>query len=463
MNILAFSIIIYLIGSLLIGYWASLRVKTSGDFLLAGRNLPLFLSSFALFATWFGAETIFGATSEFIDKGLIGVIEDPFGGALCFLLYGLFFAKPLYRLNILTLSDLFKLKFGKKVEFISAIFLVPSYFGYVAAQLVALSFVLHLIFPVTIFQGIIIGSVLATFYTLLGGMWSISVTDFVQSLVIIVGLLIVSISLFFDIKDLDISSQLITKSLQFFPNPNSEIKWSSWLATWAVLGLGSIPSQDIFQRTMSSKSENVARNSCFYGAGLYLIFAMLPLFIGFCIKVLDFPVGDDLQLGFPKLILDRMPVAVQIMFFGALISAILSTVSAAILAPASIIAENLIKPNFKKSISDRKLLMYSRISVLFVALVSSILANFENNIFQLVAQSSIISMVTLLAPMWAAIYAKNKSELSMIVAMLIGFLSWICLEYIFEITFPSFIIATLLSFLTVIFFDRILISKNLVR
>ena len=107
--------------------------------MLAGRSLPISLSVAALFATWFGSETVFGASSEFLKGGLYGVIEDPFGAALCLVLFGLFFARKLYDLNLLTLGDYFKVRYGKKIELVAAAFLAPPYVGYIAAQLVTMS------------------------------------------------------------------------------------------------------------------------------------------------------------------------------------------------------------------------------------------------------------------------------------------------------------------------------------
>src|SRR5690349_5477048 len=95
-------ILIYLLANLGIGWWASRRVRSVQDFALAGRRLPLVLAASTLFATWFGSETVLGASSEFVEKGLIGVIEDPFGAALCLVLVGLFYARKLYQLDMLT-------------------------------------------------------------------------------------------------------------------------------------------------------------------------------------------------------------------------------------------------------------------------------------------------------------------------------------------------------------------------
>src|SRR3990170_4219526 len=153
--------------------------------MLAGRSLPLMLSSAALFATWFGSETVFGASSEFLEGGLYGVIEDPFGAALCLLLFGMFFAGRLYRMKLLTLGDFFKVKYGRSTELVASIFLAPPYIGYIAAQLVAMGLILNVVAGLTLWIGIVISAFIVTVYTYIGGMWAITITDFIQTLVLI--------------------------------------------------------------------------------------------------------------------------------------------------------------------------------------------------------------------------------------------------------------------------------------
>ena len=113
--------------------------------MLAGRSLPLALSSAALFAIWFGSETVFGASGEFLKGGLYSVIEDPFGGALCLMLFGLFYARKLYGMNLLTLGDFFEVRYSKRTELVASFFLAPPYAGYIAAQLVAMGLILNII------------------------------------------------------------------------------------------------------------------------------------------------------------------------------------------------------------------------------------------------------------------------------------------------------------------------------
>lgn len=182
-------VLLYLLFNMGIGYWASRRVHNTKDSLLAGRQLPFYISTTVVFATWFGSETLLGASSEFAAHGLLGVIEDPFGAALCLVLVGVFFAKRLYRMNLLTLGDYYRVRFNKTTEQLAAFFMVISYFGWIAAQMVALGIVMNQVFGISTTSGILIGSGIVVGYTFLGGMWSVSVTDFVQSVMIIGGLL----------------------------------------------------------------------------------------------------------------------------------------------------------------------------------------------------------------------------------------------------------------------------------
>ncbi len=123
--------------------------------MLAGRSLPLLLSASALFATWFGSETVFGASSQFLQGGLYSVIEDPFGGALCLVLFGLFFARKLYNMNLLTLGDYFEVRFGRRTGLVASASLAPPYVGYIAAQLVAMGLILNVVAGTPLWLGVV--------------------------------------------------------------------------------------------------------------------------------------------------------------------------------------------------------------------------------------------------------------------------------------------------------------------
>ncbi|WP_210466381.1 sodium:solute symporter family protein [Rufibacter roseolus] len=423
---LVFFVLLYLALNVLLGLWAARRVHNTSDFMLAGRALPLPMATAVVFATWFGSETILGASAEVAEDGLIGMVEDPLGAALCLVLVGLFFAKKLYRMNLLTFGDFYRVKFGRTTEIIASFCLVISYFGWVAAQMVALGISFNLLLGTTLVQGILIGSFLVVLYTYFGGMWSVSVTDYLQTIMIILGLLIVT---WWVMREKPFSEVTVTLPPDFYritPKMGTSFSgWLNYLALWMTIGLGSIPQQDVFQRVMSSKSEKVAINASLLAALLYVTVALLPLILALYAKVLHpHLLNNDAQMLVPSLILGSSPMVIKVLFFGALISAIISTASGAILAPASILSENLLRPFFQ-DITDKKLLALSRGSVLIVSVISLGFALSRNNIHELVSESSALSLVSLLVPLVAGIYLKKASATAAILSMVLGMGAWL--------------------------------------
>ncbi len=441
-------VILYLAGNIVLGVWVSRRIHNSNDFLTAGRNLPLALSSFALFALWYGSETIFGASSVFMEEGLYGVIEDPFGAALCLVLFATFFARRLYRMNIWTLGDLFRLRFGRGVELIASGFMILSFFGYAAAQLVALGILFQSVIDVDLTTGILISAVVVGFYTMIGGMWAISVADFFQSIVIILGL---SWVVYILLRDAGGLNEVVNKApdgfFRFTPETNSATEWSQYISAWAVLGLGSLASQDIFQRFNSARTERASVMSGYLGALIYLVFAMFPLIIGLVIRV-SYPeyMEQDNQLSIPALIRDHTTLPVQVMLLGALMSAIFSTCSGAVLAPASLLAENIIRPLMgNKQLTDARMLKLTRGSVILIVMVAATLALGRQDIYALVGESSVLGLVSILVPMCFALFSNIISRNGALLSMFLGISAWLISAYVFPTAFPALIIGGLTS------------------
>jgi SSS family transporter len=446
---LATAILGYLALNLAIGLWASRKISSTRDFVLAGRQLPLLLAASATFATWFGSESIMGAPAEFVKHGLIGVIEDPFGAALCLLLVGLFYARKFYQMNIITFCDFFRIRFGREAELLSALLIIPSYFSWIAAQLLAMGIVLKVIFGWSLTACILSSSVVVVLYTIWGGMWSISVTDFFQTITIIIGLLIIAFTLYDEVGGIQpIRAALPEGFLRAWPERNVASS-VHYLAAWITIGLGSIPQQDVFQRVMAARSSRVAVQATLLSSLMYLTIALIPLFIAFCGYML-YPslLQDDPQMIIPSMVLKHSSLPLQILFFGALVSAILSTTSSAVMAPATVLGENIVKFIWPE-LSDKQLLLIIRAGIVLITAVCIVVATTRQSIFELVGESSAFSLVSLFVPLTAGLYWKRASLWGCMLSMVAGLAVWIgCVSY--ETSYPPLLYGLGASLLAII-------------
>jgi Na+/proline symporter len=125
--ILALSVVAYVLVMIPIGLYASRKVRSTGDYVLAGRSLPFYMALATVFATWFGSESVLGASTKFAEGGFGNVIEDPFGAALCLIIAGIFFNRKLYNLSFLTIGDYFKSRYNTVIAVFLSVAIIISY------------------------------------------------------------------------------------------------------------------------------------------------------------------------------------------------------------------------------------------------------------------------------------------------------------------------------------------------
>jgi len=423
---ITFFIVIYILTTIGIGFWASRKIKTSSDFILAGKSLSTSFVGVTLFATWFGSSQIMGNPGLFVEQGLSSYLSLILSGGICLLIVGQFYARRLYRMNLITVNDFFRKKYNKKLEVASSVFMVLSYPHWIAAQFVALAYLFNAVMGLPIHYGIMLGAAIVVFYTYIGGMWAVAYTDMVQSLIIIVGLCI----LLFAVVDQNggITPIFATQPDRFFrilPQGDLQV-WSDYTALMLAFLVGPIPVQEIYQRVFSAKNEGSARNGLFLGALLMVLIPTIPMIIGLG-GVKLYPTlmdSDNGQNIVPSLVGMMASQSVQILFYGAMISAILSTCSGAMLAPATIIGGNLIKP-YASKFPDRRLLFFTRLSVIVVAAVSCFFAYYDTNIIGLVEASLSLVLVCLFAPFTFGLFWSKASVAGAWSAMISGGLGWL--------------------------------------
>lgn len=446
---------LYLLVSIAIGLIAATRVKSTRDYANAGRSLPLYIVIATVFATWFGSEAVLGIPATFVKDGLGGIIEDPFGAGMCLILVGMFFARKLYKLNLLTIGDYYRQRYSRTVEVIVSLCIVMSYLGWVSAQITALGLVFNVLSQgaISVSAGMVLGAGIVMLYTLFGGMWSVALTDLFQMSIIIVGLLYIAyvLSGMAGGPASVISHAAAADKFDFFPKLSAR-DVLAFIAAWVTMMFGSIPQQDVFQRVTSAKSANIGAIGAVAGGALYIAFAFVPIYLAYSASLIDPQmvaslIDHDAQMILPTLILHNTPLFAQVMFFGALLSAIMSTASGTLLAPSITVTENILRGFMP--MNDRQLLRATRLAVLGFTIAVTVFALLSQgkSIYEMVGNAYKVTLVAAFVPLVMGLYWKKASTQGALCAALGGLLAWVGMELMApESMWPPQLVGLLVSF-----------------
>jgi SSS family transporter len=433
-------IVIILIIRIIIGYWASKRVETNVDYVLAGRRLPLWMAAPSIMATWFAAETLMGSSSEAYSYGFQGVVFDPFGATMCLIIAGIFVVRLARRAEYVTIMDFFQQRYGSAMSVIGTFTQIITYFGWTAAQIVAGGAILQVLLGWPIATGMILVAAIVTFYTMLGGLWADTALDFMQMFLTAIGLLMITIAIVVSVGGiqamLDLAgAQYTTNTFAIWPTAEDgyygyfgHYGWFYYIAAWLALGLGAIPAQDYLQRTLSSKDENTAVKATFVAAALYLGFGVLSPLIG---VVAYGALGPNLEGTQTEFVLVSMamkflPPILTAVFVAALASALMSTSDSSMLAGATMFTENVVKV-FKPDLSDKTQLLLTRLGLLVSGVFSLLIALFATTIYKLAVLANTSILVGMAAPYLIGMYWKKANHIGALASFFSGVISWILL------------------------------------
>jgi SSS family transporter len=384
-NLVLASVLAYVAAQLLIGLAVSRRIESEDDYLLAGRSLNTGLATFSFFATWFGAESCLGTAGAIYARGLAGGSSDPFGYALCLMLMGIVFAAPLWRRRITTLADLFRERYSRGVERLVVAIAVPTSILWAAAQVRAFGQVLDASSGVGVELAIGVAAAVAIAYTMMGGLWADVATDLVQGIVIVIGVLAVGALVLAGIGGAGDALRAIDPA-RLEPLGATGTPLLERIEAWAVPICGSISAQELLARALACRSARVARSSAILGGGLYLALGVVPVMIGLLGPALIPDLADPEQI-FPRVAEQHLPTWAYVIFLGALVSAILSTVDSSLLAASALVTHNLVL-SLRPGLSERAKVAISRAGVAAAGALAFGLAISADSIFELVEGAS---------------------------------------------------------------------------
>ena len=390
-------VLLYIVAQLGIAFWFSHRNRNEVDYLLAGRSLGPWMATFTVFATWFGAETCVGAAGEAYAHGISGVIADPFGYSAGIVLSGLLFAGLLWKRGIVTLADLFRQRYGIGVERLAAIIMIPGSVMWAAAQVRAFGQVLASASDLGLLSAITLAAAVVIAYTAIGGMWADAVTDLVQGIVLIAGVLALG-AVFVSLGGLREIAAL--PAARFDPMHGRSAL--SALDTLAVPIFSTIAAQELVSRILAVRGAQLARRATVAAGALYLAIGIVPVAIGLGAAGM-IGAGRNHEQVLALFAQQQLPLPLYILFLGALVSAILSTLSGALLVAGSLAAHNVLLP-LAPRLPEKTKLRANRWAVIAFGVIAYFIALSSESMYALVQQSSGLGSAGILIMMLFALW-----------------------------------------------------------
>lgn len=427
--VLIFALTALFLALLSLGLWSGRRVHSFEDYLVAGRSLPFSVAVPTIVATWVGAGTCLGVSGEVYSDGFSAVIADPFAIVGGLFVAALFFVGPFRGRNLLTSTDIIEQQYGRSAGVFAAVITLPLYIGTLAAQLVAIGFVANLLIGVHPQVGMILGSIAIAFYTSIGGMWAVSITDCLQFVLLVLG---VGILLPCSVAQVDsglLWTQVQSEASTMFSPSLQQGGLLSYTGQWLLTGLGAIMGQDLIQRALSCRSPKEARSSTFAAGICYLGFAVVPLLIGLAGRTL-LPNLENPSMLIPMLAQQYLSPAFFALFVVGLLSAVMSTGDSYLLAAMSILVRNVVMP--LKPLSNAQALQAMRWGGVILTFFALIAGQMMPHIFALMVHSTATLFVCLFVPVTAALYFPHTPKSAGWAGLLGGLFGWLAYLYIYR-------------------------------
>ncbi len=456
MNYELIGIACYVLLMLIVGFWVARSIKTDDDYFLAGRSLGPTLATFSIFATWFGAETCIGTAGAVYQYGISGLHADPLGYSLCIFIMGFVFSKVLWNKKITTIPDLFHRRFSPNVERVAALIMIPSSIIWAGAQVRAFGQIISSTSSISFVDGVTAAALVVLIYTICGGLLADAYNDFIQGIAVIIGLTILLVVIVYNLGGIGPALATITPERMHLTTPGgSGLSFLGKLEFWLVPIMGSVMAQELVGRVVASRSAKVAYNSCFRAGIIYLVVGMIPVLIGL-LGVAYVPGLKEPETIMPLLAKTHLSSLGYVVFVGALVSAILSTVDSTLLSVSALLSHNIILPSLKNP-TEKKKIIIARGGVLLSGIIAYGIAFTSDSIIGLVELASSLGGPSILVMTSIALFCKKGDARNAMFAFIGSILTWGFCHFVFEMEFPVMLTMVMCG---VCYFLPLLFSKG---
>lgn len=415
-----FVVLLYAAGMLALGWYGMRRAKTRDDYLVAGRNLGpgFYLGTMAA--------TVLGGAST-IGTVRLGYVHGISGFWLCGAIglgivgLSLFLAKPLLKLKIYTVTQVLERRYNPAARQSSAVIMLVYALMIGATSTIAIGTVMQVLFGLPFWVAILVGGGVVVLYSTIGGMWSLTLTDIVQFLIMTVGLVFLLMPM--SIADAGGWNALVEKlPARYFDF--TAIGWDTIVTYFLIYFFGIFIGQDIWQRVFTARSEGVAKVAG-SAAGLYcVLYGLAGALIGMAAKVL-LPDLENVNNAFASVVEHSLPNGIRGLVIAAALAALMSTASAGLLAASTTITQDLLPllRGGRTSGNGDGDVHENRIATLLLGVVMLGIALVVSDVISALTVAYNLLVGGMLVPLIGAIYWKRATTAGAIASMTLGFLT----------------------------------------
>jgi SSS family solute:Na+ symporter len=375
---------------------------------------------------------VMGSSGRVYTDGLSGAQGEPFAYAVGIIIMGLCFAVPLWRRGLTTFADFFRQRFSPGVEKMTVILLIPGSVLWAAAQIRGFGQVMSHTAGLELGVAMTVAAAVVIAYTVFGGLLADVYTDFVQGIAIVIGLLGMLILIGAQTGN-PVTALASVEATRFYPlGQNQSVL--EFVEQWAIPICGSLVAVELISRILACRSADVARLAAPLGGLGYLLIALIPVYFGLIGPIVMPGLDEPEQLSL-HLANTYLPMFFYVMFAGALISAVLSSVDSALLASASLVSHNLILP-LKPAMAERAKVATARLCVAALGMFAYVLALRSDGISDLVEMASAFASAGVFVALTFGLFTRFGGPLSAMAAIGTGAGCWAFGKFVLDMSTP---------------------------
>ncbi|MDD6212058.1 MAG: sodium:solute symporter family protein [Clostridiales bacterium] len=420
-------VLLYLILILGIGFYSARKIKDTSDYIVAGRSLTPIILMGTLAATALGGGSTLGVVGNTYTKWGLSAVWYVIAIGAAFLLLGIL-APRMRKTKMRTVPEFFRKEYGKLSGLFSSILTLISVVGLTAAQMKASAAILEVMLGMDYNTSLLVVAFIVSLYSILGGFWSVALTDLIQLILIVAGMCIaIPFALHMAGGWSSVCAHVPAETFSLF----SGIGGAYEITAYFVLFFTSFAvGQEVVSGIYAASGAKSAKRGSRLAGILIIVFSFVPVILGITMialynmgglnaGVMD-ALDQNARYALPALAVSSMPSVVVGILFAGVLSATMSSADSSLLGAGAVFSSDIYRIHIRPEASGKKLIAVTRLSMVFVMFCSFLTAIYSGNILTLIAFSMAIRAAGSFVPFLMGHLWKKSSQAGCLASLVLG-------------------------------------------